>query len=459
VLNSNKNFAEQEAGQILPSGVQNFALWQESIIQAIRDRNIEAEWSTILNPPPERTKYLNKKLIHSLSYDGLKRRYEQIESAHQKTFGWVYKVLHPANQSWDSFVAWLISGTGPYWITGKPGSRKSTLMKFLFQNYRTLEHLKTWANDSPLVLAGFWFWNSGSGMQKSEEGLLRSLLHSIATSAPWLIPRLFPERWRIWNLFGFDPTPWQYDECLNALRRLATSEFADIRFALFVDGLDECHENHEALLRNFRELSKSPHVKLCMASRPWVVFQHALGQCSNLTLQDLTRPDIEIFVKSRFENDPGFKRLKIRDRSSFTKDIYNEISSRSSGVFLWVRLVVHSLLTGMRDGDRISDLQTRLKKLPSELDDLFWKILESTDPLYTVHAYELLQIRKAHQLLGSPSLFIFAFADEENLKVLKLAKTAPLNSSEILSYMDTIKIGLIVELKVFWKWLSKSIVK
>ncbi|RBA18329.1 hypothetical protein FPRO05_10624 [Fusarium proliferatum] len=75
---------------------------------------------------------------------------------------------------WDSFIDWLKSDLPVYWITGKPGSGKSTLMKFLISDSRTPAALKEWKKDT-IIIAHF-FWKPGSTMQHSFKGLLCSLL-------------------------------------------------------------------------------------------------------------------------------------------------------------------------------------------------------------------------------------------------------------------------------------------
>jgi hypothetical protein len=50
------------------------------------------------------------------------------------------------------------------------------------------------------------------------------------------------------------------------------------------------------------------------------------------------------------------------------------------------------LLNGLRDGDSIDDLWSRLSVLPSDLEDLFKKILDHLNPEYFVQACELFQL-------------------------------------------------------------------
>jgi hypothetical protein len=95
----------------------------------------------------------------------------------------------------DCFVDWLEHGEGIFHIAGKPGSGKSTLMKYLCRHRQTEEHLKLWAGNDALVLAKFFFWKPGSSLQKSLKGLIRGLLYCLLSESPDLIPTAFPVQW------------------------------------------------------------------------------------------------------------------------------------------------------------------------------------------------------------------------------------------------------------------------
>ncbi|KAI8623170.1 hypothetical protein F5Y19DRAFT_482008 [Xylariaceae sp. FL1651] len=74
------------------------------------------------------------------------------------------------------FLNWLESGSGIFYLSGKPGSGKSTMMKFITREKRTAEALRTWAAGKQLVVSSFFFWSSGLSIQRSIEGLYRGLL-------------------------------------------------------------------------------------------------------------------------------------------------------------------------------------------------------------------------------------------------------------------------------------------
>jgi hypothetical protein len=100
-------------------------------------------------------------------------RLEQIEDPFQDTFRWIFDL--------PLFTDWLQRGSGLFWINGKPGSGKSTLMKLVFESNETWELLHDWKKGSVEVKAGFFFYYRGTAIQKSFEGVLRSLVTQILT--------------------------------------------------------------------------------------------------------------------------------------------------------------------------------------------------------------------------------------------------------------------------------------
>jgi len=88
---------------------------------------------------------------------------------------------------WDDFRVWLMSGQGLYWINGKAGSGKSTLMDYVNRHGRRLEYLEEWCPDRLLLTPSYFFWAAGSRLQKSIDGLLRSLIWQMLTECHELV--------------------------------------------------------------------------------------------------------------------------------------------------------------------------------------------------------------------------------------------------------------------------------
>src|SRR5579862_1109692 len=290
----------------------------------------------------------------------------------------------------------------------EPGSGKSTLMKYLYNNTRTLRYLQPWIGIAPFMMIGFFFWSSGTTMQMSRMGLLQTLLHEAVKGCVELIPRLFPDRWKSYELFGGDLHPWSWSELTRALKSLISDNSR--RFFFFIDGLDEFDGDSVELADSILEISSSsPNVKMCVASRPWLVFEDAFKRKPSLRLENLTAGDIRLFVSERLSGSSMFVELQ-KLKPNDAERLVVEATEKACGVFLWVRLVVLSLLEGLRDGDSIADLQDRLQLLPSDLEGLFRKILNRLNPSYFKQASTYFQlVRAAAEPL---SLLSLSFAEE-----------------------------------------------
>lgn len=80
---------------------------------------------------------------------------------------------------------------------------------------------------------------------------------------------------------------------------------------------------------------------------------------------------------------------------SLAEELVAEIVEAASGVFLWVRLVVGSLLRGFQNHDTIHDLQRRLRELPHDLENLFMHMLNLVPLFYKVQSLQLFQVVQA----------------------------------------------------------------
>jgi len=362
--------------------------------------------------------------LKSVGFEEIDDRSEAIPQAYAKTFQWIFASPGNTTHRWNSFVGWLQGSTKDiYWITGKPGCGKSTLMKFIYNHKSTLHGLRTWSGASPpqLVKAAFYFWLAGTKQQMLEEGLVRSLLYQSLQQCPELIAKAFPTRWRIHCLLGENSEPWTKEELLNGLVAIVSWHARHYKFAFFIDGLDEFYGDHTKMAAWLQDLSKLDNVRLCVSSRPEQEFEDAFSKMPSLRLQDLTRPDIEHYARSRLTNHIGFLELSERD-PDYAEHLIDNITDKAEGIFLWVRFVVDSLLDGLAKGDRVTDLQEILDLLPIELESLFERILErcfysklpkgSKRPRGGERAAQLLQLEYAS--LEAPSILELYFADEDD---------------------------------------------
>ena len=296
-------------------------------------------------------------ITDSLRFPEIEFRQGAIENAYTKTFNWIY------NDSSSPFMTWVKSDSGIFWVSGKPGSGKSTLMKYLTRHPKTQKSLSNASRHKRLVLTEYYFWYLGTSMQKSVEGLLRSLLYQILKACPHTVAIASPKRWNASESFHRNPDFWTYDELWKALSIVAGTASLEIDFCFFLDGLDEYDGDHLHLVELLGSLASHPCVKICASSRPWNVFDQAFGQGANLLrLEDLTRADIRTYVSGE---------LKVLPHSPEMQLLVSDIVDKAEGVFLWVYLVVKSLRKGFIEGDSISILRERLEEFPTELGNFF----------------------------------------------------------------------------------------
>jgi hypothetical protein len=394
--------------------------WEEEVIEAMHDDYKTNETMKYLRASPaigmetnldaEDTRRFNEGLLDWIRFAELDIRHDKISTAYEETFEWIFR--DSSNSTWSSFTNWLTDDDEQlYWITGKPAAGKSTLMKFIYSDPRTKRFLRDWAKEKQLIFCAFYFWNAGTGMQLSQEGLARTLLHSALRQAPELWSLLFPYQMEEYVAYR---NPWNkpvtWNVILRAFRLLVEGAGTKYKLFFLIDGLDEYGDDHEKII-NMIQGFLSPNVKTCVSSRPWNIFQDSFQQRPSLKLEDITYQDIKLYVSRRFRGSRGFK-----DRRSETPkeadQLIENITQKASGVFLWVALVTDSLLEGLADGERLSDLQARLDSLPTDLETLFWNILNRLPAAHLARTSQLLQIFRAS--LVPLDLLMLSYADESD---------------------------------------------
>lgn len=279
------------------------------------------------------------------------------------------------------FLNWLNSGSGVFHISGKLGSGKSTLVKFLSEEARTKEELQKWAGGKRLIFSQFFFWASGSPIQRSLEGLYRGILWETLRECPSLMRHVFPRCWDPdFDLANdkLQARPFSISELVAAFELLIRSEtvFDEHKICFFIDGLDEFDGDHWKLARGLKVWSNAGDLKICVSSRPHNEFIHTFTDSTKqLQLHELTRLDIQKFVEDEFEQDE--QSVSVRAQSERYSRLVQSIVEKADGVFLWVRLATREILSGLGNSYSISQLEEELQQLPEGLEAMFRKMLTS----------------------------------------------------------------------------------
>jgi hypothetical protein len=244
-------------------------------------------------------------------------------------------------------------------------------MKYLVNSHNTASALRAWGGVKPVIIASHYFWAAGSALQKSDEGLLRSLLFDVLDQCPDYIPIVLRQRWRSGPGSGPRRTTassrWTKSELQTAIEILKQQTDLPVQFCLFIDGLDEYSGDHHGLCQLVHGLSQTLGIKVCASSRPWNVFEEHFGSNprSKIYIHELTLRDIRLYATSE---------LRRELRSGLEEDkqwIVDQITERAQGVFLWVFLVTRQLKDGFANHDSVSDLRKRLDSIPLDLEEFF----------------------------------------------------------------------------------------
>ena len=325
-------------------------------------------------------------IIDSLDAPDIDLRRALISKPYKGTLEWALQ--NPV------LTSWLQIGDGIFWINGKPASGKSTLMKFIFKHKDTRQLLHDWKRGAIEIHAGFFFNFRGSHIQKSFEGLLRSMLRQILEGAPFckdlLKPLLFDPQYRA-SIANPPRIEWTIPLLEAALRAILGQDQKVLDIFLFLDALDE-FDGHLNLISQFLkdlvEVSKSSktRVKICFSSRPWDVFKDNFGSGLKLSVEDFTQTDIAQYCAGLVAQAPP--------PTVIPNELVLDIVAKAAGVFLWVKLVVTDILAAVRSTPDISvnELKLIVKKLPQELDEYYEHIVRRVPISYRWETYVLLEL-------------------------------------------------------------------
>ncbi|KAK8139442.1 hypothetical protein PG984_002822 [Apiospora sp. TS-2023a] len=388
-------------------------------------------------------------ILGSLSFTSINTRSDTIDAAHAKTFRWVHEEPGSTERPWHNFVAWLRSGHGIYWLNGKLGSGKSTLMKYIYEHGKTRDELKTWSQGRPVEISGFFFWNSGDEDQKSQSGLLRSLLLQLLQRHRDMLEKMLPDMWSAYYtrarllisrrdlppdspLLPPKPKSLTLPQLKQVFHDLVLALQGQVKLCFFIDGLDEYAGDYLEITEFFKQHANLPGVKLCISSRPLLVFEQAFEDLPGLRLQDLSKADIKDYVSALLYSHTYMKQLERRSPDEASR-LVTSIVEKARGVFLWVKIVTRSLLRGLSDYNRISDLKKRVSHLPSDLEALYQHIIDNVDPFYRTQMSQIFQIFRVAQN-GSPELVTLlnlSWADDEEELSVETVPIQPCNKEEI----------------------------
>jgi ankyrin repeat protein len=289
-----------------------------------------------------------KPLLDTLRFPENGRHESDIRIASPETCQWFLN--RPEYQAWLNPKK-QTEHHGCFWIKGKPGTGKSTIMKFILSRAR--------ASRKMALTSSFFFTARGEYLEKSAAGLFRSLLLQLLEGYPILQTILDEPDLRPGSQYSCPSL-----DTLQTLFKMAVCALGQRPFTCFVDALDECDERQAMdLFEYFEKLGKFTTqrripFRICFSSRHYPHFYMTQGLQITLEQQLGHRDGLAIYTKSH---------LRVGE-PALSRELQCTIVRKAAGVFLWVVLVVETLNNEYRRGGLA--LRKKLAEVPGTLAEL-----------------------------------------------------------------------------------------
>lgn len=359
------------------------------------------------------------------------------------------------DQTWTGFIEWLQSSDSLFCILGKPGSGKSTLVKFIIDNKNTKQLLSRLSPTATII--SHFFWKIGTSPQNSIKGLMCSLVHRILDGNQEMIEHVLDRFHHLSsNTSYYD---WSTEDLKTVLYSILEKDTRHL--CIFIDGLDEIcnYDGLSNLTRSIEEILKFPNLKMCIASRPeslvmsWLKEKNVRG----VLLEKLTRPEMFTFVHKELEHFLSNNTISSKTHKMLTKNLVR----KAEGVFLWLHLATRSLATGIQNEDSEEMLRARLEEFPNELEQLYasmWQRLNDNNSIYrntaaryfryTLQAKGFIPmfphngIAPEYPEIQEPTLFQIACAESTETQEVLLTGTDSIDFTEVQSLCEKTKLDI-----------------
>lgn len=293
----------------------------------------------------------------------------------------------------------MASDSGVYWIHGKPGSGKSTLMKYLSHSVRPQHHYAIsdpkWRPEFAVAAKPKFatcstqaaFYYNHTEPPRSATSILRFLLHQLLSDHPWLLEYVLPEFQQSYHL-DVDVASPLADTILHLAKHEPMYIFLDcldefppaVRDKLTDELLNRLVHVHEQDLLSVRPHCSCGHrttqLKVCVSTRSkrdilWPV-EHldlSTGDAGDGLIQDAyIELDRTWGVSTRSTQYHCVLRSTLEDLVFLPNTL---------GPFIWLKIVANLQLS--RHGAITSQMALSLIDFPTVGDELFQYILDSVE--------------------------------------------------------------------------------
>lgn len=425
-------------------------------------------------------------VLRALKFQTIEKREDGIDNAYAETCSWILESESKDNETNTEscqFLSWLENDKPFFWVSGKAGCGKSTLMKYMYHDERTKASLQNsaWTRAKDLKLIGHFFYDRGDDNQKSREGMLKNILHQILQSRHELIQKCYPAIFKSESLkssmsdeISFCLDDWEF---LSNMFITMLDYLEDSKICLFLDGLDEYRmvgrrrrayteeeldlifdgenedeawgrsswitDGHREIARFISRLGDSPGVKICLSSRELNVFEHEFRDFPRTRVHEHTTGSIIQYCQGNLTKAAP-------DLDGLTNFV-SSIAEKSYGVFLWVRIVVDMLIDGYTEGSSEDELWQVLNSLPRRLggdDGLYMRMMQMVKREYLPESKRLFQLVSSKTSRTNMDIITLFFSEQWHLEN---------GEQEIRAKTEKLQPRTWDELQPRWKALEKRL--
>jgi hypothetical protein len=318
--------------------VRNVIIMRNFARTVVDDSEADAEWWRVVR--------------EALNFEERSQRRLNIQKQTAQTCEWL--LVHPVYRTWTQSPGSLL------WIKGKPGTGKSTLVKFA--DTSAVEDMS-----SDGIIVSFYFNARGTNLEKSTEGLYRSVLCQLMDEVneagrAGLARALRPHK--------CNPDGHWTHAVLQLFFTIIATSLHSRPLVVFIDALDECRDDEvREMLHYLEDLGQSAvengrEIRMCFASRYYPAL--SVPGALELRLDDQRghAEDLERHIRRTLSIGDGERAHAIR----------NLLLQKANGIFIWAVLVIQILNTDYQRG-RVLNLSEKLESLPEDMSNLFRLII------------------------------------------------------------------------------------
>lgn len=310
------------------------------------------------------------------------------------------------------YHAWLTaSGPACFWIHGVAGAGKSILCSAI------LENLGKRGRQSNVVIS--YFFNGENGRVDCARDFLRALIYQLKEHKRQPVPGL--TLYSILAEININDHPISKAAFRYYFKKVIMGADVATTIILVIDGLDGEEWIQDILIGEIVQSNiwraNPHHIKCCVSSR--FSYNAALhpDQVTKVSMSNNPGVYSDVFHFAA-RKVSAFSQASIESHLS-PRDIAQQLCDRANGVFLWVALAIEDL----QRADSLSELQKMVGLVPSTIEGVYKRSLDSLPPRDVLTAQKILSwVAAAYRPLKLSELLEALSSEDQNFP--RVAETA-----------------------------------